>query len=86
MRLSIQIASLEQEKRYSIIDVMGVLTGRNNPRKYLNVLKPRLKKEASEVATNCSRLKLLAIDGNMRITDVADTEQLLQSSIIPYPY
>ena len=63
---------------FSIIDIIGVLTGSNNPRKYWSVMKTRLKKEGSEVATNCSRLKLLATDGKMRITDVADTEQLLR--------
>ncbi len=63
---------------FSIIDVIGVLTESENPRKYWSVLKTRLKKEGSEVATNCSRLKLLAIDGKMRLTDVADTEQLLR--------
>lgn len=69
----------EQEKWYfSIIDVIGVLTESDNPRKYWSVLKTRLKKEGSEVATNCSRLKLIATDGKMRITDVADTEQLLR--------
>jgi len=69
----------KQEKWYfSIIDVIGVLTESENPRKYWSVLKSRLKKEGSEVATNCSRLKLLAVDGKMRLTDVADTEQLLR--------
>lgn len=69
----------EQEKWYfSIIDVIGVLTESDNPRKYWSVLKTRLKKEGSEVATNCSRLKLIAADGKMRLTDVADTEQLLR--------
>jgi len=69
----------EQEKWYfSIIDVIGVLTESKNPRKYWSVLKVRLKKEGSEVATNCSRLKLLATDGKMRLTDIADTEQLLR--------
>lgn len=69
----------EQEKWYfSIIDVIGVLTESDNPRKYWSVLKTRLKKEGSEVATNCSRLKLIATDGKMRQTDVADTEQLLR--------
>ena len=63
----------EEEKWYfSVIDVIGVLTESDNPRKYWSVLKTRLKKEGSEVATNCSRLKLLAIDGKMRLTDVAD--------------
>jgi hypothetical protein len=69
----------EKERWYfSIIDVIGVLTESENPRKYWSVLKTRLKKEESEVATICSRLKLLAIDGKMRLTDVADTEQLLR--------
>ncbi len=69
----------EEEKWYfSIIDVIGVLTESDNPRKYWSVLKTRLKKEGSEVATNCSRLKLAATDGKMRMTDVADTEQLLR--------
>ncbi len=54
------------------------MTESENLRKYWSILKTRLKKEGSEVATNCSRLKLLAIDGKMRITDVADTEQLLR--------
>ena len=69
----------DQEKWYfSVIDVLGILTESENPRKYWSVLKTRLKKEGSEVATNCSRLKLLATDGKMRITDVADTEQILR--------
>ncbi len=60
----------EQEKwHFSIIDVIGVLTGSNNPRKYWSVLKTRLKKEGSEVATNCSRLKLLAADGKINWND-----------------
>ncbi len=78
----------DQEKWYfSIIDVVGVLTDSENPRKYWSVLKTRLKKEGSEVATNCSRLKLLAIDGKMRITDVAggarqDLEKKLGESVV----
>ena len=71
--------SNDVEKWYfSIIDVIGVLTESENPRKYWSVLKTRLNKEGSEVATNCSRLKLRATDGKMRLTDVADTEQLLR--------
>lgn len=67
----------DQEKWFfSIVDVIGVLTGSENPRKYWSVLKTRLKKEGSQTATNCSRLKMQASDGKMRITDVADTEQL----------
>ena len=65
----------DEEKWYfSIVDTIGVLTESDNPRKYWSVLKTRLKKEGSEVATNCSRLKLAATDGKMRVTDVADTE------------
>jgi hypothetical protein len=63
---------------FSIIDVIGILTESINPRKYWSVLKTRLRKEGSEMATNCSRLKLIASDGKMRITDVADTETLLR--------
>lgn len=63
---------------FSIIDVIAILTESENPRKYWSVLKTRLKKEGSEVATNCSQLKLKAEDGKMRLTDVADTEQLLR--------
>ena len=69
----------DREKWYfSIIDVIGILTESKNPRKYWSVLKTRLKKEGSEVATNCSRLKLQASDDKMRQTDIADTEQLLR--------
>ena len=63
---------------FSIIDVIAILTESVNPRKYWSVLKTRLKKEKSEVATNCSRLKLMASDGKMRITDVANTEVILR--------
>ena len=69
----------EQEKWYfSIVDVIAVLTGSLNPRKYWSVLKTRLKKEGSQLATNCSQLKLPAADGKNYMTDVADTEQLLR--------
>ena len=69
----------EQEKWYfSIIDIVEILTESINPRKYWSVLKTRLKKEGSELATNCSQLKMPAEDDKMRLTDVADTEQLLR--------
>lgn len=69
----------EQEKWYlSIVDAIEVLTDSPNPRKYWSVLKTRLKKEGSELATNCSQLKLLAEDGKMRLMDVADVEQLFR--------
>ena len=63
---------------FSIIDIVGVLTESPNPRKYWSVLKTRLKKEGSELATNCSQLKMQSVDGKFYKTDVADTEQLLR--------
>lgn len=63
---------------FSIVDVIKILTESVNPRKYWSVLKTRLKKEGSEVATNCSQLKLIAFDGKKYLTDVADTETLLR--------
>lgn len=69
----------KQEKWYfSIVDVVGVLTDSPNPRKYWSVLKTRLKQEGSELATNCSQLKMQSADGKFYKTDVADTEQLLR--------
>ncbi|MDR0827137.1 MAG: Bro-N domain-containing protein [Desulfovibrio sp.] len=63
---------------FAIIDVVAALTASPNPRKYWSVLKTRLKQEGNQTATNCSRLKMRAADGKMRLTDVADTEQLLR--------
>lgn len=69
----------EQEKWYfSIVDVVAILTDSPNPGKYWSVLKTRMKKEGSQLATDCSQLKMQAADGKMRLTDVADTEQLLR--------
>ncbi len=69
----------EQEKwLFSIIDVAGILSESDNPRKYWSVLKTRLKGEGSQLATNCSQLKMKAEDGKMRLTDVADTEEILR--------
>jgi len=69
----------EQGKWYfSIVDVIGVLTDSPNPRKYWSVLKVRLKNEGSELATNCSQLKMQSADGKFYKTDVADTEQLFR--------
>ncbi len=63
---------------FSIVDIVAVLTESPNPRKYWSVLKTRLKKEGSELTTNCSQLKLRAADGKMYMTDVADTQQLFR--------
>ena len=69
----------EQEEWYfSIVDVISILTDSPNPRKYWSVLKTRLKREGSELTTNCSQLKLKADDGKRYKTDVANTEQLLR--------
>ena len=69
----------EQEKWFiSIIDVIEVLTESPNARKYWSVLKLRLKREGSELTTNCSQLKLQSSDGKFYKTDVADTEQLFR--------
>jgi hypothetical protein len=69
----------EHEKWYiSIVDVVAILTDSPNPRKYWSVLKTRLKSEGSQLATNCSQLKMLAADGKNYLTDVADTEQLFR--------
>ena len=77
-----QVRSLWDAEReawfFSIVDVVAVLSGSPNPRKYWSVLKTRLKKEGSELATNCSQLKMQAADGKNHLTDVADTEQLLR--------
>ena len=69
----------QKEKWYfSIVDVCGVLTDSPNPRNYWKVLKYRLLKEGNETVTNCNQLKLKSEDGKMRLTDVADTEQLFR--------
>lgn len=66
---------------FSVVDIVRALTGQpdfQTARKYWNKLKERLKKEGSEVVTNCHRLKLKAEDGKQRLTDVADAEALLR--------
>lgn len=69
----------EDEKWYfSIVDVCAVLTGSPAPRRYWSVLKNRLKKEGSQLATNCSQLKMKSADGKMYLTDAADAEQLFR--------
>ncbi len=69
----------EAEKWYfSVVDVVGVLTDSADGRKYWNKLKQRLKEEGNETVTNCHQLKMPAADGKMRMTDVADTEQLFR--------
>ena len=68
----------EEEWYFSIVDVISILTDSPNPRKYWSVLKTRLKREGSELTTNCSQLKMQAADGKKYLTDVANTEQLFR--------
>ena len=69
----------KQEKWYlSIVDIVEVLTDSPNPRKYWSVLKTRLKKEGSQLTTNCSQLKMQSADGKFYKTDVADVEQIFR--------
>lgn len=69
----------KQEKWFfSIVDVVAVLTKSENPNNYWKVLKNRLKKEGSELVTNCNQLKMQSSDGKYYKTDVADTEQLFR--------
>ena len=71
---------------FSIIDIIATLTGSIDPNAYWRKFKERLKKEGNETVTNCHELKMVAPDGKMRLTDVADTEtlfRLIQS--IPSP-
>lgn len=72
----------EKEKWYfSIIDIVQILTDSKDyttARKYWNKLKQRLKEEGNQLVTNCLQLKLQAMDGKMRLTDVAETEHLLR--------
>lgn len=71
----------EEKWYFSIVDVVGVLTDQpdvEHARNYWKVLKHRLVKEGNETVTNCNRLKMKATDGKMRMTDVADQEQLFR--------
>lgn len=70
-----------EEWYFSVVDVVAVLTEQTNQRgasNYWAKLKQRLKAEGAELLTNCQQLKMTALDGKQRMTDVADTEQLLR--------
>ena len=69
---------VKEEWYFSIVDVVAVLTDSPNPQTYWRVLKKRLKDEGNETVTSCNALKMTAADGKRRLTDVADTEQLLR--------
>lgn len=68
----------EEEWYFSIVDVVRALTKSENPQTYWRVLKKRLKEEGNESVTNCNAFKLRAVDGKMRLTDVANVEQLFR--------
>lgn len=68
----------KEEWFFSVVDVVAVLTESPNPQTYWRVLKKRLKDEGNETVTNCNGLKMTAPDGKKRMTDVANTEQLLR--------
>lgn len=77
----------KDEKWYfSIVDVVAVLTDSVDATAYWRKLKQRLKAEGNETVTNCHGLKMLAADGKMRLTDVADAQQLFRLiQSIPFP-
>jgi len=63
---------------FAVVDIVAALTDSQNPQVYWRVLKKRLLAEGNETVTNCNALKMTAPDGKQRLTDVADTEQLLR--------
>ena len=68
----------EEKWYFSIVDVVAVLTDSAAPQAYWRKLKQRLKEEGDETVTNCHAFKLRAADGKMRLTDVADQQQLFR--------
>ncbi len=68
----------EEKWFFSIVDTVSVLTESVDPSGYWRKLKERLLKEGNQTVTNCHGLKMMASDGRMRMTDVADTEQLFR--------
>ena len=70
--------SEKEDYYFSVVDVINALANPKDARKYWSVLKSRLKKEGSEVTTNCSQLKMLAPDGKMRLRDAMKTNDILR--------
>lgn len=67
-----------EEWYFAIVDVVAVLTASPNPQTYWRVMKKRMKDEGNETVTICNGLKMKAADGKRRMTDIANTEQLLR--------
>ena len=79
--------SEKEDYYFSVVDVVNALANPKDARKYWSVLKSRLKKEGSEVTTNCSQLKMLAPDGKMRMRDALCTKDIFRLiESIPSPY
>jgi hypothetical protein len=74
----------EEQWYFSIVDVVEILTESPNARNYWKVLKHRLLKEGNETVTNCNQLKFAAEDGKMRLTDVANVEQLFRLILLSF--
>ncbi len=70
--------SSEEKWYFSVVDVVGILSGSRDPRNYWKVLKNRLKTEGNQSVTNCNQLKMMSTDGKYYLTDVTDTETLLR--------
>jgi hypothetical protein len=80
-KVRVQWNETEEEWYFSIVDIIRVLTDQRDfqqARNHWKVLKHRLKEEGNETVTNCNQLKMVASDGKMRLTDVANTEQILR--------
>lgn len=74
----------QEQWLFSVIDVVGALSGSANPRKYWSVLKTRLKKEGSQLATNCSQLKMLVTDGRrMQLSGISGQLPQTASPTLP---
>lgn len=78
LRVRIVWDDVEEKYYFSVVDVVSVLTESADGRKYWNKLKQRLVEEGNQTVTNCHQLKLTAADGKKRLTDVADSEQILR--------
>ena len=77
-KVRVEWDDVEEKWWFSIVDVIAILSQSIDPQAYWRKLKQRLKNEGNETVTNCHALKMKAPDGKMRLTDVADTEQLLR--------